>query len=110
MEKELVQVRQVIKDMILADARIDGITDFTIDGVIREEIIPLIEKEVAGEIFKAYNPYIKGLEDENGSLVGFACTHGWSSSRVEFGKKCRKKIKALKEKYCGNLTGKGEGK
>lgn len=50
------------------------------------------------EAIKVYTPYVKVLEEENGSLVGFASTHGWSSLEVEFGKQCRKKIKVLKAK------------
>ena len=56
-------------------------------------------QDTAREIFEVYDPYIKGLEEENGSLVGLACVHGWSSSKVEFGKKCRANIQALKSKY-----------
>ena len=48
------------------------------------------------EAIKVYTPYVRGLEAENGSLIGFASTHGWRSSQVEFGKQCREKIKRLK--------------
>ncbi len=61
-------------------------------------IIPLVRADCQREtrkLIKAYDAYVKALEEENGSLVGFASTHGWSSSRVEFGKNCRKKIKEL---------------
>ncbi len=54
---------------------------------------------VVREIFRTYDKYIKALEEENGDVIGLAYSHGWRSSQVEFGKKCRSKIKVLKQKY-----------
>lgn len=59
-----------------------------------------VKDEEIKEIFKVYDKYVKVLEDENSSLVGLAYIHGWRSSRIELGKKCRAKIKALKARYC----------
>lgn len=47
-------------------------------------------------VCKTYDKYVKALENENSALVGFAHTHGWRSSQVEFGKRCREEIQALK--------------
>ena len=49
------------------------------------------------EAVKVYEPYINALVEENGGLIGLAYSHGWRSSQVEFGKRCRKKIKELKK-------------
>ena len=54
------------------------------------------KREGIRQAIGVYDPYIKGLEDENGSLIGLAYVHGWRSSQVKFGEKCRKDIKALK--------------
>ena len=56
------------------------------------------EKMGIERAIKVYAPYVKGLEEENNSLVGVAATHGWLSSQIEFGKRCRGKIKGLKGK------------
>ncbi len=62
----------------------------------RHEIWEAGYKAGIRKAIKVYTPYVRALEEENGSLVGFASTHGWSSSQVEFGKQCRSKIKSLK--------------
>lgn len=55
----------------------------------------LKEKE---ELEKAYEEYNKLLLDECSELVGMATVHGWKSTRVEQGIKCRDKIAELKYK------------
>jgi len=36
------------------------------------------------ELIEAYDTYVKVLEVENGSLVGFAYTHGWRVNEIFF--------------------------
>ena len=62
-----------------------------------DHLYQMIYKAGQRGAIKVYTPYVKALEDENGSLIGFAHTHGWRSSGVEFGKRCREKIKELKK-------------
>lgn len=61
--------------------------------------IERLKREVAKEIFKVYDRYVEALEVENSSLIGLADSHGWRSSGVELGKKCRHEIESLKSKY-----------
>jgi len=55
------------------------------------------------EGIKVYRPYVKALEEENGSLFSLAYVHGYRNpDGFEFGKKCRQKIKDLKKKVRRN--------
>ena len=49
------------------------------------------------ELTIAYDEYIKVLGEEITELVLLADAHGWQSSRVEQGNKCRARIQTLKE-------------
>jgi len=51
------------------------------------------------EIFEAYDAYIELLGEEIDSLMGLAISHGWQSSKVEAGEKCRAGIQSLKDKW-----------
>lgn len=57
-----------------------------------------MDKEIA-RIFRVYDKYVEALEDENHIMIGLAYNHGWRSGQVEFGKRCRKQIKALKKSW-----------
>jgi hypothetical protein len=49
------------------------------------------------ELIKAYEDYIKLLDEELNELVGVAYVHGWRSSRAEQGKKLREEIIKAKQ-------------
>ena len=53
--------------------------------------------EAKKELIEAYNEYIKLLVDELNSMGGLAIVHGFQSSRVEAGERCRAKIQSIKE-------------
>ncbi|RLC61425.1 MAG: hypothetical protein DRI01_08525 [Chloroflexi bacterium] len=44
MEDIVKAIAQIIKEQIIETACEDGITDFILEGVIREEIVPLVQK------------------------------------------------------------------
>jgi len=62
-------------------------------------LIQQAKAEVAREIFEAYDSYIKLLGEEIDSLMDLAISHGWQSSRVEAGEKCRAGIQSLKSRF-----------
>jgi len=64
-----------------------------------ELCIQQAKAEVAREIFEAYDSYIKLLGEEIDSLMDLAISHGWQSSRVEAGEKCRAGIQSLKSRF-----------
>jgi len=64
-----------------------------------EQLIQQAKADVAREIFEAYDSYIKLLGEEIDSLMSLAISHGWQSSKVEAGEKCRAGIQSLKDKW-----------
>ena len=56
----------------------------------------LTYKDGVKKAIKVYEPYVKALEEENGSLTGLAFVHGWRSSKAAFGVECRARITGLK--------------
>lgn len=56
-------------------------------------------REVAEEMIKVYDSYIKLMCAELDELVGIATAHGWKSHRYKEGVKCREAIESLESRY-----------
>ena len=98
-------VYEVSKIFTFAEAQADYSTGTQGCGVQRDTTVDCTKcslgkdyrKQIAKEIFEIYDKYIELLVAEIDDLCGLALVHGWKSSRVELGRKCRDAIQQLKK-------------
>jgi hypothetical protein len=67
--------------------------------VILTERLEEARAEVVREMVEAYDAYIAVISKDIDSLIGLAVSHGWKSSQIVAGEKCRANIESLKSKY-----------
>lgn len=67
-------------------------TPFKPETSIEVAVVPV---KLMEEMIEAYGEYVRLLNDELNEVVGLAHAHGWKSTRVEDGRRCRSKIDAL---------------
>lgn len=81
----------------------DGINDSEYEDSYEEEQIRDLRKEIINlknqkeKLIQSYDEYLELIDKELAELMSLAVVHGWTSSRIEAGKKARAKIQEAKD-------------